>query len=371
MTTLLTNPMIKMKRIPILYAILLLLLIASETYGKTESSVAVESTINNQHVTSATRKLCLDREVEPLRHIAPDGPWDFSLCDDVSGSNDFVITAVHEKEGLVSERSRDYRQWWVVSNDTMRFAGDETVHRIFAPYVLPVTRTGSLRPGDTSVSSYRGSGKKWRTLNVVEEGNLSCGVVGRGTLITAPGDTLADAVLTREHRVFKERISSTMTMPDTAWVCSRTTYRWYATADDLLPCAVQTAVCRLDDGLNELDREEQAFVPGLGTKLPDNNKRKAASHDADRLADALKSFEASCSDGVVTVSVMLPDGQSVPLSVDIVDAPGNLYSHTESDCSGVATITVSVAGLSPRRYIVALTTPLLPSVVEKRYLEIK
>lgn len=322
-------------------------------------------------LSSATRELCLDREVEPLRHIAPDGPWDFSLCDDVSGSNDFVTTAVHEKEGLVSERSRDYRQWWVISNDTMRFAGDETVHRIFAPYILPITRTGSLRPGDTWVSAYRGSGKKWRTLNVVEEGDLSCGVVGIGTLITAPGDTLPDAILTRERRVAKERISSTMTMPDTAWVYSRTTYRWYATADDLLPCAVQTSVCRLDNVFNELDREERAFVPGHGTKLPDNRKRKAAGHDVDRLTDALKSFEASCSNGIVTVFVMLPDGQSVPLSVDIVDASGNLYSHTETDCSGTATITVSVAGLSSRRYIVALTTPILPSVVEKRYLEIK
>lgn len=322
-------------------------------------------------LSSATCEFCLDREVEPLRHIAPDGPWDFSLCDDVSGSNDFVITAVHEKEGLVSERSRDYRQWWVVSNDTMRFAGDETIHRIFAPYILPVTRTGALRPGDTSVSIYRGSGKKWRTLNVVEEGNLSCEVIGTGTLITAPGDTLTSAILTRERRVATERISSTMTMPDTAWVYSRTTYRWYASADELLPCAVQTSVCRLDDGFNELDREERAFVPGHNTRIPDYKKIKADNHDSDQLADALKSFEASCSDGVVTVSVMLPDGPSVPLSVDIVDASGNLYSHTESDCFGAATITVSVAGLSPRRYIVALTTPMLPPVVEKRYLEIK
>lgn len=320
------------------------------------------------------------RRLLPVEIAAFDGDlmalpqWDMSQRWVVDDRRNTTVTVYGDT--LLAETVSGRRTWYEIRRDSLFFKGEED--RLSAIGVDSTVFVGfyPLRSGDSRNSSFTAGGTVGgRGFSVIESGVLSIRTTGKPRLlILSDGDTIRNAILTKESRVYTAAFAGdTVHAPQP---CAVETYRWYdADEERPLPVAIQKIVS-LGDNIAE---RAQPAVSSLfirdrldidsGQKGVDVNDR--ASPDAEQLIDELHAAEVTVNGRRLDVTV----GLSVPglaLCVDVMDTAGRLYLHGDFTTSGGRqTCTLDCAELRSGEYIVAINLDAAEPLTEKRYVKIR
>lgn len=334
----------------------------------TMRNITVISSILSAALITATaieRKLSIEISPVPQEKIIESDLWDFSFQRILSEDAPTVITIIGDS--LMSEALPDLQHWFGVKGNSLIDFGEENRTYMVYPDSLPVMFRFPLTPGVAVSDDYNGRGRIYSRYPMAERGIYSAEVGKKGSLILAAGDTVGNVTVTRQSRSVLRGINQNAGAidalpPDSLQRYEISFYRWYVPADPL-PVAVMMCV-----NANGTD-----FSRAFMIDPSDYSRRQDQSDSAlspDLVTGFLTSATVSLSDREVSVTCNVPDGIALPLSTDIVDLQGNLYLHRENVCSGATVISLPVTDLNPGEYLVVLTTPVLPEIIEKRFIRI-
>ena len=216
--------------------------------------------------------------------------------------------------------------FFVLHGDSLMWTGYNIGRRVgvLADTAVYLCRTGNFSTG-VQDAQFHATGRMDVTLPLQETGTMSWSVLGHGSAITAPGDTVGNVVLTR-HSYHSEAVPA----DSAAEAVEIVYYRWYAQGS-MLPVAVQCG--------GELFVDEDA-----SERIPE---AKGMDDGIDRIARIIDSAVVSFDGDHLTVTLPEP----VELHAYIMDVPGNIYASVR----GLATeFTLSTADLHPNQYILSL-----------------
>lgn len=319
---------------------------------------------------AAARERNLSCEITPIPqdHITESDTWDFSFQRILSDDSPTVMTL--HGDSLLSESLPDLQHWFGIRGDSLLEFGEETRSYMIYPDTLTQAFCFPLSAGDAVTDSYRGSGRIYSRYPMAEHGTYITEVGKTGKLILAPGDTIGNVTVTRQSRSVLRGINLAASAIDSLPADSLesygiTFYRWYAPGDPL-PLAIMKSVSTAGVDVVRAFMIDPADISQRPAKSGTDTDISPA-----QLAEILAAASVTVTDREVNVAVNLPEDLSLTVCTDVVDLQGNLYLHRETECSGEAVITMPTTGLNPGEYLVAISTPMLPDHLEKRYIHIR
>jgi len=224
-----------------------------------------------------------------------------------------------------SEALPDRCDYYVFANDSVLWTGYSIGRRIgvLADNPCYVYNVGHF-PADGAASVFHCTGRMDVSSVLEEQGTISVSVMGSGRAVICLGDTIDNAVLTRQECRW-------VALPDSAEIepHERIIYRWYAPGA-FVPFAIQeNGELYVDSTADTIDTIENDAAP-------------------DRINEAIDRAVIEVDGDMVTVSLEY----NLYLTAYIMDSAGNIYNSTSGHGNEFV---LSTSGLMPRQYLIALS----------------